>query len=153
MDKKDIDILNILSQEARSPLKEISARVGLSLPATGERIRKLEKSGLIKAYAAILDREKLDKEFCCFCLMILARPDTYKSAAFLEFVRNNPDILECHCITGAYEFILKIVTHSPRTLEETLAHLREKWGVVKSSTFTVLSTIKENPSYIPTETG
>ena len=149
MDKTDLEILSVLTRDARSSLKEVASRIGLSLPATSERVRKLEKSGVIKGYKAILDRDKLDKEFCCFCLLILARHDSHKNDAFLNFVKNNPDILECHCITGAYEYILKIVTRSPKTLEEILARLRENWGVVKSSTYTVLSSIKEEASFVP----
>ncbi len=153
MDEIDVSILKILQSDARKSLKEISGRVGLSLPATGERLRKMERSGLIRGYTALLDREKLGLDFCCFCLIILSRHESRHNEGFLAFVRGRPDILECHRITGSHEYLLKIVTKSPKTLESLLVALRDDWGVVKSSTYTVLSTTKEQPTAGPEAGG
>ncbi|MDL2259748.1 Lrp/AsnC family transcriptional regulator [Deltaproteobacteria bacterium OttesenSCG-928-K17] len=149
MDKIDAAILKALQLEARISIKELSSRVGLSLPATSERLRKMEKSGVISGYTALLDREKFGQNFCCFCLLTLGRPDSHNNSAFLTFIQETREILECHCVTGSYEYILKIVTESPKSLERILASLRNNWGVVKSSTYTVLASIKERPSISP----
>jgi len=146
MDETDRAIIKALQAEARTSIKELSAQVGLSLPATSERLRKLERSGFISGYTALLNHEKFGKHFCCFCLMTLGRHDSHHDDAFLSFIRDTPDILECHCVTGSYEYILKIVTESPKSLDKILVSLRDKWGVVKSSTYTVLSSVKERPS-------
>lgn len=151
MDDIDVSILKILQQNARISMREISRQVNLSLPATIERHRKLEREGYIEGYATLLDREKLGKYYCCFCLLIMKYGDSHNDEEFLSFVKANPDVLECHRITGSYEYLLKIVTQSPKTLENMLAKLRDKWGVMKSSTFTVLSSIKEQPTPLISE--
>lgn len=146
MDKTDRKILVQLQQNARQSVKEISAVVGLSLPTVSERIRKLEQGGVIKGYTALLDHEKFGQQFCCFCLLILRGSETNFDSEFMAYMRGNPRILECHRLLGNYEYLLKVVTSSVRDLEALLCHLRDDWGILKSSTYTVLNTIKEEAS-------
>lgn len=149
MDEIDRHLLRELRLDARCSIKELGERIGLSLSSTRERLRKLEQSGVIRGYAALLDHEQLEKYYCCFCLLILSNHDSHRDGEFLSFVQQSADILECHRITGAHEYLLKIVTRSPKTLEQLLTDLRNRWGVTRSSTYTVLSTLKEEPSAVP----
>lgn len=152
MDKLDREILKILQSDARTSLKSIASQINLSLPATSERLRKLEQSGCIQKYTAILDATKFDKLFYCFCFITL--DPKYNEAmkasnTFLAFCAQHTDILECHCIAGDHEYVLKIVTKSVHTLNQLLNEMRMNYAVIKSKTYTVLSTAKENHSISP----
>jgi Lrp/AsnC family leucine-responsive transcriptional regulator len=153
LDGTDRKILEILRKNARIPIKEMSMRVNLSLPATSERLRKLEKSGYIKEYAAILDPEKFNKEFTCYCMVEFSRHNLDYDREFLDFVMNCPEILACHRITGSYEYMLKIVTRSVRDMEQLIEIMRSEKRVINTSTITVLSSIKDEASITPSPDG
>jgi Lrp/AsnC family leucine-responsive transcriptional regulator len=149
LDDTDRKILGILRKEARISLKETSLRINLSLPATSERLRKLEKSGYIKEYAAILDSEKFGKDFTCYCMVEFSRHNVDYDREFVDFVMTCPEILECHRITGSYEYMLKIVTRSVRDMEQLLDVMRGEKRVINTSTITILASIKDEVSIGP----
>jgi Lrp/AsnC family leucine-responsive transcriptional regulator len=150
-DAIDRKILGILRKRARMSLKELSQHIKLSLPAAGERLRKLEHSGYIKEYAAILDLHKFNKEFACFCMVEFSHHDIGYDQDFVEFVKTCPAILECHRIGGTYEYMLKIVAHSVKEVEQLIDIMRIEKRVINTSTITVLTTIKEEVSISPEE--
>jgi Lrp/AsnC family leucine-responsive transcriptional regulator len=149
LDDTDRKILGILRKRARIPLKEMSMHVNLSLPATSERLHKLEKSGYIREYAAILDPLKFNKEFTCYCMVEFSRHDLDYDRDFVDFVMNCPEIIACHRIAGSYEYMLKIVTRSVRDMEQLIEIMRGEKRVINTSTITVLSSIKDEPSIGP----
>jgi Lrp/AsnC family leucine-responsive transcriptional regulator len=149
MDEIDKSILLSLRENARMPLKELSRRACLSLPATGERLRKLERFGYIKKYTAILNPEMFEKEFACFCMVELRGHTASGDDAFMRFVAAHPEILECHRVTGQYEYMLKIVLHSAKEMELLLGELRAVKNIIGTNTFTVLNTLKEDASIVP----
>jgi Lrp/AsnC family leucine-responsive transcriptional regulator len=149
LDETDRKILGILRKRARIPLKEMSMHVNLSLPATSERLHKLEKSGYIKEYAAILEPQKFDKEFTCYCMVEFSRHNLDYDRDFVDFVMKCPEILACHRITGSYEYMLKIVTRSVRDMEQLIEIMRGEKRVINTSTITVLSSIKDEASIGP----
>ncbi|MDX9918272.1 MAG: Lrp/AsnC family transcriptional regulator [Gudongella sp.] len=145
IDEIDLDILRELASNARAPLSAISDKVMLSVPAVSERIKKLEKGGFISKYSAILDPSKFNKNLTCFTFVTL-RYDETKLEAFRKFVENEPDINECHLITGEYEYILKITTSGPDSLGNLLDSLRKNADVLTSSTSIVLSSLRQDVS-------
>lgn len=149
MDKIDLAILRELQQDARKSLNEISQSVNLSLPAVSERVRKLERTRAIERYTAILNPEKFDKTFTCYCFLNLRGKSMQADEQFYEFVRSEPDIISCQCLTGQYEYILKIMTESAKSMERLLAKMRHDAIVKLTNTFVVLSTIKDEPSIFP----
>lgn len=149
MDSIDIAILKELQRDARKPLGEISQKVSLSLPAVSGRIRKLERTKVIKKFTAILNPKKFGKELLCFCYLVLQNKNPEYNRDFFDFIRDEPDILECYCVTGQYEYILKIYTKSTASLEDILYRMRSKVSAKATSTSIVLSIIKENPSISP----
>ena len=149
MDDTDRKILGILRKRARIPLKEMSMHVNLSLHAASERLHKLEKSGYIKEYAAILDPLKFNKEFVCYCMVEFSRHNMDYDREFVDFVMNCPEIIACHRITGSYEYMLKIVTRSVLDMEQLIEIMRGEKRVINTSTITVLSTIKDEVSIGP----
>jgi len=148
IDEIDLSILKELSKDARTPLSSISSKVNLSVPAISERIKKLEKGGYINKYTTVLEPKMFNKNLICFCLITL-KYDEERLEVFKEIVKSEPDILECHCITGEYEYLLKIITDGPESLEKLLSFIRRKALVLTSSTSISLSTLKNEISYQP----
>lgn len=111
LDKTDIQILRILQQNARLTTKEIAAQVNLSPTPVFERIKRLERNGFIKKYAAILDAEKLNLGFVVFCSVKLSRLNRDIAADFTKIVKSIPEVTECYNVSGRYDYLLKI--HAP----------------------------------------
>ena len=97
LDSIDLDILRCLQENARLTTKELAARVNLSTTPVFERLKRLERSGFIKKYVAVLDAEKLNLGFVVFCSVKLNR--------------DIPQVAECYNISGEYDYLLKI--HAP----------------------------------------
>lgn len=148
IDEIDLEIIKILQQDARVALSYISKQVNLSVPAVSERIKKLEGKGYIRKYTALLEAKKFDKNLTCFCFVTLNYMEK-NIEIFKEIVKKEPDIIECHCITGKYEYLLKIMTKDTETLEKLLNLIREEASVLNSSTAISLSTYKNLVAFRP----
>lgn len=147
MDDIDIGILRILQKEARASLSDIGQRVNLSVSAVSDRLKKLETSGAISRYVAIIDGEFFHKDLTAFMFISLENPSYIDS--FLQFIQHENDILECHYIAGSYDYVLKIVTNNPATLEKLLNKIKSVPGIIKTYTNVVLATCKRVESVIP----
>lgn len=140
-DEIDTKILEILQKQGRTRRNDLAERVGLSLPAVSERLRKLEESGVIAGYFAKLDHKKLGKDITAF---ITVTVDSSKHfSQFVEHLNNSDEILECHAITGNGTHMLKVRTENTESLEKLLGKIQSWQGVVKTTTSVVLSTAKE----------
>ena len=111
MDQIDKAILYELQRNAKLNTKEIANRVGLSVTPTYERIKKLEKQGIIKSYVALLDQAKIDKQVISFCQISLAKHSKKLLDNFRNNISNLPEVLECHQVTGDYDFIIKVAVN------------------------------------------
>ncbi|OQB24997.1 MAG: Leucine-responsive regulatory protein [Firmicutes bacterium ADurb.Bin182] len=147
MDDIDIKILRILKSDARIPYLAIGKAVNLSTSAVAERVRKLEKKGVISRYAAIIDGKAFEKELTALMHISLGSP--IHNDDFQEFVAKQNDILECHYIAGDYDYLLKIITKNPESLEQLLNTIKSQIGVMKTYTNIVLKTIKNDYSVNP----
>ncbi|MBO6246401.1 MAG: Lrp/AsnC family transcriptional regulator [Anaerovibrio sp.] len=146
MDKIDKQILKRLQENARVTISVLSSEISLSMPAISERLKKLEASGVIKQYTAILNPELMDKNLTA--LVNLGFDNPSKADAFKQFVLNEADIKECFYITGDFDYCLKVVTHNTQTLENLLTRIKEQAGVTKTQTIVVLSSIVDRPSVV-----
>jgi Lrp/AsnC family leucine-responsive transcriptional regulator len=145
IDQIDLKILAILQNSGRSRLADIAEEVELSAPAVLERVRKLEVNGVIKGYQALLDGKKVGKDITAFIgVSIGNQRDIDKFAT--QMVRN-PDVLECHHITGDESFILKVKSANTTSLEKLLGAIRSVEGVTRTVTRVVLSTAKESQMF------
>ncbi|MBD0822516.1 Lrp/AsnC family transcriptional regulator [Aestuariibaculum marinum] len=109
MDKIDKSILKQLQINAKQNIKEIAGKVGLSVTPTYERVKKLEQAKIIKSYVALLDREVIGKKFVAYCQITLIRHHKGLINDFKTYTLNFPEIMECHHISGNFDFLLKIV--------------------------------------------
>jgi Lrp/AsnC family leucine-responsive transcriptional regulator len=149
MDTLDNKIIKLLQNNARVTASEIASEINLSVPAVSERLKKLEASGVIMQYTAIVDPEHFNKALMALVFVTLERPRF--SDIFAEFVMEQNDILECHYLAGDYDYALKVVTENTATLQELLNRIKSVQGVQDTRTIVILSTVKNNYSVIPEE--
>ena len=111
IDDTDLQILRELQQNARLTTKELAARVNLSTTPVFERVKRLERDGIISRYIAVLNAEKLNQGFVVFCQVKMNRLGRDIAADFSERIANIPEVTECYNISGQYDYLLKV--HAP----------------------------------------
>ena len=141
VDKIDISILEIIQQDGRASASEIAKTVKLSIPAVGERIKKLTEKGLINKFVAILDHKKAGLDLTAFVFIVSEHSDHYSK--FIEEANNCKSVLECHSITGGGSHILKVRVENSQALEDLLYEIQNWPGVSRTQSNLVLSTYKE----------
>jgi len=108
MDATDKKLLQLLQADTKKTTKELSLKLNLSVTAVYERIKKLEREGIIDSYVALLDRNKINKGFVVFChLKLLQHTKEFINQFEKEVVQLN-EVLECFHVSGDYDYILKI---------------------------------------------
>jgi Lrp/AsnC family leucine-responsive transcriptional regulator len=142
LDQIDLKILYILQNHGRSRLADIADEVELSAPAVMERVKKLEASGVIRGYQALLDAKQVGKDITAFISVSIGQQREIDK--FAEQMLQYPDVLECHHVTGDESFILKVKAGNTGALEKLLAQIRSVDGVTRTVTKIVLSTAKES---------
>ncbi len=147
MDSLDLQILTCLKENSRENATNIGTKINLSTSAVIERIKKLEASGLIQQYTAIINNEVSGRELTAFISVRLDHPKYNES--FCKIMDSHDDISECHYIAGDFDFILKVVTTSGKTLEEVLNQIKSTPGVSLTRTSVVLSTSKQEVCLLP----
>ena len=147
VDEIDRKILEALQNDARTPLATIAKEVNLSGPAVAERLRKLEQTGVIRGYQAIVDHEKLGKPLMAFVRVTQTGPGYDEDAQQRAALRADPDIMEIHHVAGEDCFILKVRAADPRGLEALLKRLRTRLHVDRTVTMIVLSTVKDDARF------
>lgn len=108
LDNIDTKLLGLLQEDSKKTTKELSLKLNLSVTAVYERIKKLEKEGIISKYVALLNRNKINKGFVVFChLKLMQHTKEFISQFEKEVVQLN-EVLECFHVSGDYDYILKI---------------------------------------------
>ena len=112
LDEKDFAILKLLQQNARITIKELSEKVHLSTTPVHERVRRLESSGVIKQYVAILDGAKVRKGLMVICYVSLKQHSKNAGGKFIKAILELDNVLECLTISGQFDFMLKVVAEN-----------------------------------------
>jgi Lrp/AsnC family transcriptional regulator, leucine-responsive regulatory protein len=141
LDDIDLKIVDVLQKNGRTRRNDLADKVGLSLPAVSERLRKLEEAGIISGYFTKLDHKLLGKDITAFVVVTVDSSKHFN--AFLDHAASTDEILECHAITGNGTHLVKVRTDNTGSLEKLLAKLQSWQGVMKTTTSIVLSTAKE----------
>lgn len=142
LDEIDLKLLALLQDDGRMSQHDLAEAVGLSSPATGERLRKLEERGVIRGFAAILDPKLLGRDVTAFIAVGIDGSKFYPE--FVDKARTHPEIMECHAVTGQGSHLVKIRTRDTSTLERLLAEIQSWSGVHWTTTSIVLSSLKES---------
>ncbi|VAV86728.1 Transcriptional regulator, AsnC family [hydrothermal vent metagenome] len=120
IDDIDAKILKILQQDASISVADIAAKVGLSSSPCWRRIRRLEEENIIVRNVTILNREKLGLGFEVYAAVKLERPTRANLREFEKAIRVLPEVLECATVTGAVDYVLRIVTTDMHTYDDFL---------------------------------
>lgn len=145
LDAIDRQILMLLQQNSKMNIKEVALKVGLTATPTYDRIKRLEKSGIITKYVAELSKEKVGLDLVVFCQVTLQVHSKKLITQFENAVEKMPEVIGCFHIAGNFDYLLKIVTPNIKSYQ---FFLKNKLSVLESvanvqSNF-VMSTVKEN---------
>jgi Lrp/AsnC family transcriptional regulator, leucine-responsive regulatory protein len=142
LDAIDRKILMLLQENAKISQAEVAREVGLTAPSVNERIRKLERGGVIRGYAALLDERKVGHDIAAFVEVFIEHPKF--ETDFIRNVQPLDEVLECHHITGEFSFLLKVrVTDMAAFRRLLIEKLNTVPGVRQTRTLMVLATAKE----------
>jgi Lrp/AsnC family leucine-responsive transcriptional regulator len=153
LDELDRHILHELQSDARIANAELARRLNLSPPAVHARVRRLEEQGYIRGYVALLDRERLGFDMFCFIQISLQLHQIEQVNHFRTTIQQIPEVLECHHVTGEYDYLLKIAVRNRQELERlVMEKLTPIPGVARIHTSLVFSEVKTSTA-LPIGTG
>jgi Lrp/AsnC family transcriptional regulator, leucine-responsive regulatory protein len=142
MDSIDITILEHLMSDGRATWAALGEATGLSPAALAQRVRRLERDGVILGYAARLDPDAVGAGLLAFVSVRFY--DQAKRDRFLTLIRTMPWVQECHHVTGEMEYLLKVRCSGTRALERLITdELMGRCKVAETRTSIVLATAKE----------
>ena len=122
LDKLDIQLLNIIQKDCKLTNKELSNHLNLSVTATYERIKKLERSAVINKYVALLHKEKVNKGFVAFCNIKLAHHSQKFVIEFEKEVKDLSEVVECYHISGDFDYLLKVIVKDMDAFREFMVN-------------------------------
>ena len=136
LDTIDKKILALLQKNARMTVKEMSKQLNLSSTPIFERIKKLEKNGVIDHYTVVLNQEKMGKKLNAFVHISLKDHSKQIVEAFVERIMSIPEVVECHFTTGNYSIFIKVLCknneHLMHLLNDSILSIS---GVISTETF------------------
>lgn len=150
LDNIDKKLLKLLQEDSKRTTKELSLKLNLSVTAVYERIKKLEREGVIEKYVVLLNRNKIQKGFVVFCHLKLMQHTKEFISQFEKEVVQLTEVLECFHVSGDYDYILKICVENMEEYREFMVtkltnlqhigstHSTFMIGEVKNSTAFVL---------------
>ena len=109
LDKKDLEILKLLQENARITIKEISGKIHLSTTPVHERIKHMEESGVIKQYVTLVNHEKVKKGLMVICYVSLKQHSKNAGVKFIKTIHELNEVVECFSISGEFDFMLKVI--------------------------------------------
>lgn len=142
LDATDRAILLALQDDSRQTYQEIGTQVGLAAASVHDRVKKLEKRGLITGYGTKVNPNALGLSTLAF-IQIRLENDTSCMAVAPNFIQF-PEVEECHSVAGDVDVILKVRSQSPHSLEQLLYRIKQVPGVARTTTLVTLSTAFEN---------
>ena len=120
MDSIDKKLLQLLQTDAKKTTKELALKLNLSVTAVYERIKKLEREGIIEKYVALINRLKVEKGFVVFCHLKLIQHTREFVTTFEKEITQLKEVIECHHVSGDYDYILKIAVKDMEAYREFL---------------------------------
>jgi Lrp/AsnC family transcriptional regulator, leucine-responsive regulatory protein len=115
LDKKDLEILKLLQENARITIKEISGKIHLSTTPVHERIKRMEESGVIKQYVTLVNHEKVKKGLMVICYVSLKQHSKNAGVKFIKTIHELNEVVECFSISGEFDFMLKVICEDMNT--------------------------------------
>ena len=142
LDDTDRQLLMLLQEDDRQSLAALSEKIGVAVSTINDRIKRLVRSGMITGFHARIAPESVGLNLLAFIMVSWSNPKV--EASFLERVKASPDVLECHHVTGAWNYLLKVRVKDTKSLEQFLGSvLKQVKGLQRTETLIVLSSPKE----------
>lgn len=138
LDHIDIEILNILQENASTPIKEIAAHVFLSSPAVSARIERMERQGYILGYHAQVNPVALGYHIKAFISLEI---EPIRKKEFYPYIKACRNVIECNCVTGDYSMLLEVLFSDTVALDQFIGEL-QSYG--RTRTLIVFSTSVEH---------
>ncbi|MDP9329573.1 MAG: Lrp/AsnC family transcriptional regulator [Actinomycetota bacterium] len=132
LDDRDLDIIAALQRDARATYADVAAGVGMSASAVHDRVRKLEQTGAIRGYKAVVDPAAIG--LFVTALISAAPLDPMQPDDLPERVGEFPEVEDCYSVAGEMNYVLKVRTKTTTDLEDLIRRLREKAGVATRTT-------------------
>lgn len=143
LDELDTQILSALVENGRVRWSALAEQLEVSPPAIADRVRRLEKAGVITGYAVRLNAGKLGLGFSAFVSVTLDHPRHRQ--AFLDYVQSSVSIAACHHVIGEGDYLLKVCCRSTAELEHILSdEIKALPGIQQTRTTIALSAVKES---------
>lgn len=150
LDEIDRKILKVLARDGRITNAQLAQEVGLSPSPCWQRLRRLEKQGVISGYRAVFDQEKLGASEIVLIEIVLERHDDETLETFGRKMQQIPEVLEVHLTTGEYDYLIKVAVKGTRGYEEFLRKkLYKVPGIRHSRSSFVLRSLKNVQAYLP----
>ncbi len=122
LDQTDIKLLGFLQSDSKQTNKELSNKLNLSVTAVYERIKKLEREGVISSYVALVDKTVIDKDFVAYCHIKLIKHSQEYVVKFEKEVANLNEVVECYHISGDYDYLLKVLVTDMEDFREFMVN-------------------------------
>ena len=140
LDGIDKKIISLLKSNARNSVSKISEIINLSVPATSDRIKKLEDLGIIKGYKAVINSRKIGLDLSSLITVVSESSSNYER--IIDFVNQTDEIVECFATTGRGSHILMVETRNTNSLEKLLRKIQSWPNVIRTETQIILSNNK-----------
>jgi Lrp/AsnC family leucine-responsive transcriptional regulator len=137
IDFTDRKILSALLSKGRSTFAELAAQVGLTAPTVHDRVKKLERGGIIEGYTAIINPASLGYEITA--LVHIVTDARVASAEYEEQLSDISEIQKCYSVAGEETYVVIVLTRSPKTLEKVLQRIKSTPGTVSTKASVILS--------------
>lgn len=143
-DATDKKLLEYLQTDSKQTNKELSVKLNLSVTAIYERIKKLEREGFIEGFTVLLNKEKINKNFMVFCHVKLVQHTQEHVVSFEREVAKLNEVLECHHISGDYDYLLRVlVADMPAFREFMVKKLTTISHIGSTHSMFVISNVKQ----------
>ncbi len=145
LDKIDLKIIRLLQKDAKMKIKEVASELNMTNTPIFDRIKKLEKWGVITGYSALIDKNKVGLHLVAFCSITLDKHNEANIKQFEKEVRNLKEVVECYHIAGIVDYLLKVVAKDMAEYQSFIAKklaALDNIGRVQSSF--VMTSIKDD---------
>ena len=144
LDKLDRKILRILQEDGRISMKDLSEQVGLSITPAIERVKRMERDGVITGYHARIDPPALGAKLLVFVEITLNQKSASAFEQFRREVLRIPEVQECHLVSGDFDYLIKARIHEMAEYRKLLGDmLLQLPGAAQSKSYVVMEEIKE----------
>lgn len=151
-DTADLTLLDALQSDCKQTHKQLALKTDLSVTAIHERIKKLERNGIVKQYVALLDPERINLGFMVFCHVKLVQHAKSSLTAFESDINSLTEVVECFHVSGSYDYLLKVLVqdmvHFRSFLVNKLTSLK---SIASTESSFVITQVQNTTKLIPAQ--